>query len=75
MMAWTSLSRDLIRCAPQAARQYRRMLRRALLYTGAGTCTALAAYGLYRLYRSRTKDAEDSGAAEEWELQDVPDNS
>lgn len=50
----------------QAARQYRRMLRRALLYTAAGTAGALAVYGLLRLARHwrAQQDAPGSGACD-----------
>ncbi len=54
---------DRARGAAQAARQYRRMLRRALLYTAAGTAGALAVYGLLRLARHYRAEREAAAAA------------
>ncbi|KAK9846318.1 hypothetical protein WJX81_001431 [Elliptochloris bilobata] len=52
----------------KAARQYRRMLRRALLYTAAGTAGALAFYGLLRLAR-HWRAQREAAAGGAWERQ------
>ena len=38
--------------SPQAARQYRRMVRKGLLYTGAGTAVVLAGYWGWRYFQT-----------------------
>ena len=51
----------------QALRQYRRMLRRALLYTAAGTAGALAVYALLRMarhWRAQREAAAAGGTAD-----------
>ncbi|KAK9829241.1 hypothetical protein WJX72_004718 [[Myrmecia] bisecta] len=47
----------------KAARQYRRILRRALIYTAAGTVTAAAAYAVYRVYTARQASAESASTS------------
>ncbi|KAL4436835.1 hypothetical protein ABPG75_003974 [Micractinium tetrahymenae] len=46
----------------QAARQYRRMLRKGLLYTAAGTSAVLLGYLAYRLYKDRAAESGSGGS-------------